>query len=176
MTENEVADSLSPNGSVANKTGSYPKYLLPLLIVLTALALINLLISLAILKSSGAPDLPASLDSEIARENLGSFFRQAYNSRDNDKLYNWFDPLVRVKFDPQQFGRQMAELHDLFPDIRALHYGSYECSELPSGVKSCRLYFDGKTSEGKGVLLTIFVQSQSSEKYRIQGFTLTSQQ
>jgi hypothetical protein len=174
MTEDQLSDLLPPKDPTPVNAVRFSKYLLPLLIALIVLTFVNLIVSISILNSQGTPELPDSLDSETAKEHLADFFKKAYNEGDNNKLIEWFDQAARLKFERAQFDRQMIDLHSMFPSLENLLFASYECQDQPNGVKVCRLYYNGKTNTGKVVLLTIFVQSQGSEKHRVVGFTLTS--
>lgn len=119
--------------------------------------------------------LPAALSSKAERMNLYEVFRDHYNNRNNDELYEMMHPLVHVQLSEEQMEQQSEQIYDMFGDIEKGAYSHYEYAGNAKGKEVFNLYYQLKTEKMDSAVLRITVVTDRDEPMKLWGFNITGQ-
>ncbi len=123
---------------------------------------------------STSEPLPDELDSANGRDELFEKFREPFNNKDDDSLYELLNPLVRVEVTREKFDEQMPLIYQIGNTINSGVYSHYDYQGISRGRKVFILHYIIETDKGTATL-DITVAKADQEPYTVWGFHLNTQ-
>lgn len=124
--------------------------------------------------ASTSEPLPDELNSAKGKKELFERFREPFNNKDSDSLYELLDPLVRVEVTREKLDEQMPLIYQIGNTIKSGVYSHYDYQGATRGRKVFILHYIVETDKGTATL-DITVAKANQEPYTIWGFRLNTQ-
>jgi len=121
--------------------------------------------------ASTSEPLPNELDSTKGKDELFEKFRELFNNKDDDGLYELLDPLVRVEITREKFDEQLPIIYQISSTIKSGAYSHYDYQGMSRGRKVFVLHYIIETDKGTATL-DITIAKADQEPYTIWGFHL----
>lgn len=124
--------------------------------------------------ASTVKPLPDELNSARGKDALLEKFIEPFNNKDDDRLYELLDPLIRVEVTREKFNEQIPLIYQIGGTIKSGVYSHYDYQGISNGRKIFILHYLLETDKGTAKL-DITVAKADQGPYTIWGFNINKQ-